>query len=118
MHPQDILWWAKGGELRGSSPERIGFLHQVLREGPDFLEPSPLDWDIPRAGVEGEYYLYYFGFNQPTYRRFLFQPALGESVYVIDTRGLSVPRVDSKKLRLGKSVDLRGRRDHLKKNIC
>jgi hypothetical protein len=94
VHPDDILWWAKGGELRGSSPERIRFLHQVMQDGPDFLEPSPLDWDVPRAGVEGEYYLYYFGFNQPTYRRFLLDPAVEYTVDVIDTWDMTVTRLD------------------------
>jgi hypothetical protein len=94
MHPEDILWWAKGGTLRGTSPARIGFLHQVLQDGPDFLEPSPLDWDIPRAGVEGEYYLYYFGFNQPTYRRFLLDPAVEYTVDVIDTWDMTITRLE------------------------
>ncbi|MFD3443212.1 DUF5605 domain-containing protein [Microbacteriaceae bacterium 4G12] len=94
VHPEDILWWAKGGELRGSSPARIGFLHEVLRDGPDVLEPAPLDWDIPRAGVEGEYYLYYFGFNQPTYRRFLLDPAVTYTADVIDTWDMTVTRLE------------------------
>lgn len=94
MHPEDILWWAKGGRLRGTSPERIGFLRRILEDGPDLLEPSPLDWDIPRAGVDGEYYLYYFGFNQPTYRRFLLDPAVEYTVDVIDTWGMTVTRLE------------------------
>lgn len=94
MHPQDILWWAKGGTLHGTSPERIGFLRRILEEGPELLEPSPLDWDIPRAGVDGDYYLYYFGFNQPTYRRFLLDPSVEYTVDVIDTWGMTVTRLD------------------------
>jgi hypothetical protein len=94
VHPDDVLWWSKGGALRGSSPARIGFLRSIMEEGPDFLEPSPLDWDIPRAGVEGEYYLYYFGFNQPTYRRFLLDPAVEYTVDVIDTWDMAVWRLE------------------------
>ena len=94
VHPDDVLWWAKGGELRGSSPERIAFLRRILEEGPDVLEPSPLDWDIPRAGVEGEYLLYYFGFNQPTYRRFLLDPSSEYTIDVIDTWDMTVTRLD------------------------
>jgi hypothetical protein len=94
VHPDDVLWWAKGGELRGTSPARIGFLHEVLASGPaNGLEPIPLDWDIPRAGVEGEYYLYYFGFNQPTYRRFLLDPAVSYTADVIDTWEMTVTRL-------------------------
>ena len=32
MHPEDLLWWAKGGELRGESWKRIGFLRDLLEE--------------------------------------------------------------------------------------
>jgi hypothetical protein len=94
MHPDDVLWWAKGGELHGSSPARIGFLRGILEEGPERgLEPIFLDWDIPRAGVEGEYYLYYFGFDQPAYRRFLLDPAVSYAVDVIDTWNMTVTRL-------------------------
>lgn len=95
VHPDDILWWAKGGDLHGSSPDRIGFLRRVLEEGPENgLEPIPLEWDIPRAGVQGEYYLYYFGFNQPTYRRFLFDPAVSYTVDILDTWDMTITRLD------------------------
>lgn len=94
VHPDDVLWWAKGGDLHGSSPARIAFLRRILDEGPDVLEPSPLDWDIPRAGVEGEYLLYYFGFNQPTYRRFLLDPSCAYTIDVIDTWDMTVTRLD------------------------
>jgi hypothetical protein len=95
VDPDDVLWWAKGGELRGSSPARIGFLHSILADGPENgLEPIPLDWDIPRAGVEGEYYLYYFGFNQPTYRRFLLDPSTAYTVDIIDTWNMTIERLD------------------------
>lgn len=94
VDPDDVLWWAKGGTLRGDSPPRIGFLHGILRDGPESgLEPIPLDWDIPRAGVEGEYYLYYFGFDRPTYRRFLLDPSTSYTVDVIDTWEMTVTRL-------------------------
>ncbi|KQQ06395.1 alpha-L-rhamnosidase [Rathayibacter sp. Leaf185] len=94
VHPDDVLWWSKGGELRGTSPARIAFLESVLAEGPaNGLEPILLDWDVPRAGVEGEYYLYYFGFDRPTYRRFLLEPDVSYTVDVIDTWGMTVERL-------------------------
>ena len=46
------LWWSKGGELAGTSPERIAFLHRVIRESPTgVFDPLPSDWDAPRGGV-------------------------------------------------------------------
>lgn len=35
----EILWWAKGGILKGESPKRIGFLKDVLYSLPSCIEP-------------------------------------------------------------------------------
>jgi len=62
LHPEDVLWWSKGGVLRGESPARLAFLREVLEDAPpQGLEP--LGRQI--AGVAGEYYLYYSGVHQP-----------------------------------------------------
>lgn len=37
----EILWWAKGGSLKGESPERIGFLRDILEHLPGPLEAIP-----------------------------------------------------------------------------
>ncbi len=38
----EVLWWAKGGELHGTSPARIGFLDMLLAEAPDGVwDPLP-----------------------------------------------------------------------------
>ncbi len=34
MHPDDILWWGKGGVLHGESWKRIAFLRQIIEELP------------------------------------------------------------------------------------
>lgn len=36
----EILWWAKGGVLKGESPERIAFLKAVFEELPGPVEPE------------------------------------------------------------------------------
>ncbi|MBQ7371743.1 MAG: DUF5605 domain-containing protein [Blautia sp.] len=41
MHPEDVLWWGKGGRLYGESPARIGFLKNIICELPGALEPVP-----------------------------------------------------------------------------
>jgi len=87
----DVLWWAKGGTLRGSSAARLGFLDRIIAEAPGgILEPIQVDWDVPRAGKEGEYLLYYFGFNRPSYRRFLTDPAVSWEIDIIDTWNMTV----------------------------
>lgn len=66
-HPEDVVWWSKGGPLRGKSPERIAFLRKVLEEGPaSGLEPIDKWQDERTAGKRGEYYLVYFGKEKPT----------------------------------------------------
>ena len=38
----DILWWSKGGVLRGESPDRIKFLRSIIESAPAHLTPIPL----------------------------------------------------------------------------
>jgi hypothetical protein len=69
LHPQDVLWWSKGGVLRGQSAARIAFLRWILEEGPaQGINPLREDWKIACAGVEGEYYLCYLGGNRQSAR--------------------------------------------------
>lgn len=91
LHPEDILWWSKGGEFFGTSPDRIGFLRKILEEAPTgVVNPLPSDWDVPSAGIADEYYLYYFGFNQPRYRNFTMTPGISYKVDVIDTWNMTI----------------------------
>ena len=68
LHPQDLLWWAKGGVLHGESPARIAFLREIVESGPaEGLNPLSTQWyDHDKlAGKEGEYYLLYLGVHAP-----------------------------------------------------
>ena len=66
LHPSDVLWWSKGGVLRGQSPPRLAFLRQVLEDSPaEGIEPID-KWQNPEYGGQpGKYYLIYFGKTQP-----------------------------------------------------
>jgi len=92
LHPEDVLWWSKGGVLRGESPARLAFLREVLEDAPpQGLEP--LGRQI--AGVAGEYYLYYSGVHQPALYRF----ELDEGQYraeVLDTWEMTVTPVEGR----------------------
>jgi hypothetical protein len=91
LDPDDVLWWAKGGALHGTSPERIAFLERITAEAPGgVLEPGDAEWDVPVAAVPGEFLLYYFGFSRPAFRRFFLDPAITWEVDVIDTWGMTV----------------------------
>ena len=60
-HPEDLLWWAKGGVLHGESPPRITFLKDFMAEAPSFDTLKPIGDDEGRyvLAKQGEYYLVY-----------------------------------------------------------
>ena len=60
-HPEDLLWWAKGGVLRGESPPRIAFLKDFMADAPPFDTLEPVGDDAGRyvLAKQGEYYLVY-----------------------------------------------------------
>ena len=67
LSPDEVIWWSKGGTLKGQSPPRLAFLRQVLEASPP-AGIEPIDkWQNPEYGGQpAEYYLIYFGTNQPT----------------------------------------------------
>jgi hypothetical protein len=71
LHSSDVLWWSKGGVLRGESPARIAFLRDILKTAPaEGVEPID-KWQVPNvAGKPGEYYLVYFGAKSPAKWKF------------------------------------------------
>jgi PKD repeat protein len=60
-HPEDLLWWSKGGTLTGESPARIAFLRDILEDAPTFADMDP-SHPTPSSNLlskPGEYYLLY-----------------------------------------------------------
>lgn len=62
-----ILWWSKGGVLKGQSPARLTFLKKVLDDAPaEGIEPID-KWQNPEYGGRApDYYLVYLGKQAPT----------------------------------------------------
>lgn len=104
LREDEVLWWAKGGELTGCSPERIGFLLDFLK---DFGQVTPIQnrmtWDIC-WGASGELtstevetpfgnmmstiaerMFCYFGFMRPKFRQFVFPEDQQYEVTIVDT---------------------------------
>ena len=99
LNPDDVLWWSKGGVLRGQSPPRIGFLRDVLATSPAAgLEPID-KWQVTNiAGQPGQYYLVYFGCEPlKTWRFSLPQHGLADGarfhVDVLDTWNMTTTPV-------------------------
>jgi hypothetical protein len=62
MHPKDILWWSKGGVLRGKSPARIRFLKKIIASSPTgYVEPVDKWQYLNIAGIKHRFYIVYFG---------------------------------------------------------
>ena len=60
-----VLWWSKGGALKGQSPARLAFLKKVLADAPaGGIEP--IDGHPEMGGQPGKYCLVYFGKQTPT----------------------------------------------------
>ncbi|MDR6880859.1 DUF5605 domain-containing protein [Bacillus sp. 3255] len=93
VHPEMIIWWAKGGKLYGDSPSRIAFLRSVLEQAPIDLRPLPVR-DVPTIGIDGHYYLYYFGIHRPAHR-VIDLPEDGQfMIEWMDTWEMSVTRLE------------------------
>ena len=62
-----VLWWSKGGVLKGQSPARLAFLKKVLEDAPaNGIEPVD-KWQEPEYGGRApDYYLIYLGKQKPT----------------------------------------------------
>ena len=88
----EVLWWAKGGVLHGSSPERIAFLESLMAEAPDGVwDPLAEDWDVPWGGTH-DHRIGYLGFNRPRFRNVVLADGDWE-IDVIDTWNLTVERM-------------------------
>lgn len=97
LHPQDILWWSKGGTLQGESFKRINFLKRIMEEGPEpakGLKPIVIAWDVSCIGVENEYYLIYFGFQRPAVRPLQLPEDVSYTVEIIDTWDMTITQID------------------------
>ena len=93
LDPNDVLWWSKGGVLRGESPPRIAFLRRILESGPaeglDNLSTYYLG-----AGQEGRYYLFYFDLNQPAEYTFSLAKGARYRADIIDPWEMTITPVE------------------------
>jgi len=98
--PGGMMWLAKGGVFKGSSPPRLAFFRKILSASPpEGLEPIDKWQGHPFAGKHAEYYLGYFGLGAPKSWPFvLFKTGLQDGMKfraeVIDTWNMTVTPVD------------------------
>jgi hypothetical protein len=72
LSPDNVIWWSKGGVLKGRSPARLAFLKKVLEDAPpEGIDPVDKWQSAEYGGQPGKYYLVYFGRAQPGSWEFL-----------------------------------------------
>lgn len=99
MHEKEILWWSHGGELHGDSPARFHFLLNIMKQTPGVgLRPMEAAWDEVAATAETDitvtngYYLYYYGFNRPSFRDYYYDDVNQYEVEVLDTWNMTIEK--------------------------
>jgi len=92
IHPQNILWWSKGGKLYGKSPERIAFLHQIMSETPTVgVYPFHNAWNKETYLIkDGEFYLFYYGNSQQAKARLYLPETVNFRLEVIDAWNMTI----------------------------
>jgi hypothetical protein len=96
IHPENILWWSKGGTLYGKSPERIGFLHKIMTETPvEGVYPFHNLWNKETYLIKDkEFYLYYYGNSQQAKARLYLPNDVKFKLEVIDAWNMTVIPVE------------------------
>ena len=99
----DTIFWAKGGQFKGSSWKRAGFLRKILEEAPGPLEASDVSRDMKTATSGNGDHLIYFGkeinetwtFNLPVKNGSYEKIAAGKKykVEIIDTWDMTITPV-------------------------
>jgi len=94
LNPDDVLWWAKGGILRGESPARFGFLREIMEQAPlGDLRPERVGRMHPILCKPGEWYMYYTGVRQPSIFDLDLPADGGFVVDLIDTWNMTTDRL-------------------------
>lgn len=88
-HPQNIIWWSRGGVLHGGSPARIAFLEQTVRDFVPGLKLDPLPGDDRAAQNGTQCFVWYFGTTTSTSRSFTLPAGINYQAHVIDTWNMS-----------------------------
>ena len=97
LHPDDVLWWSKGGVLHGESPDRIAFLRNILEAIPaGGLRPTTeITRDLQCAGIPGMYYLAYGGRGQPAEARLNLPENERYHVDIVDAWAMTITPLES-----------------------
>jgi hypothetical protein len=92
-HPNNILWWSKGGKLYGKSPERLAFLKRIMEDAPATgLIPFHDDWNKKTYlfTEDRSYFLHYYQNHQQASAKLRLPDDKRFKVDVIDAWNMTV----------------------------
>ena len=95
LHPENILWWSKGGKLYGKSPERLRFLARIMREAPEKgLVPFHSLWNKKTyLFKKDDYFFHYYGNSQQAAGLLKLSGDKKYQVEVLDVWNMTVDKV-------------------------
>jgi len=93
-----VLWWSKGGTLKGESPARIKFLRKIIESAPAYLTPVKSThrnaWDVNRLSYKDEFFLEYIPYEfQPVLYNLSLPEGKKYEVDVIDTWNMTTEKL-------------------------
>ena len=90
----EVVFWAKGGELRGESLPRIAFLRELIAASPTGrIDALPSQFDAVWGGAAGRYVLIHFGRGRPRFRDVPVPEGHRARIDVIDSWNRTVERL-------------------------
>ena len=91
----DVLWWSKGGVLKGESVRRIAFLREVFESIPGRAQAGTSEYGaFGELRTGDEFFLYYYGVNQHRIKELKLPEGNQYRAEVIDTWDCSVTPID------------------------
>jgi hypothetical protein len=93
LDSHDVLWWSKGGILRGESAARIAFLRRIVEAGPaSGVAPVPNSY-YHCIAKPGEYYLHFLDVHQPALADFTLPDSARFTAEIIDPWEMTISQV-------------------------
>jgi len=77
LDPNDVIWWGRGGVLKGQSPERIGYLRRMIDSTGAFDFIDKWRNDHVSMTSDSRHILIYFGRERPASWKFMLPAKTG-----------------------------------------
>jgi hypothetical protein len=93
LSQDDVLWWSRGGVLRGEAPERILFLRNIIEsmpKNPTWAQEHP--WRVDGLNFGDEKFLYYYGVHQPSLKYYKLPEGKSYEAEIFDAWNMTIEK--------------------------